>query len=104
MVAIPDGPEEVDIQLQRTEFIARKVIHRTPDADTHGALLEWKNPSDFHRWCLFQLVLHLLLHAVLGIGIFGFRYIKKIDIRCKAKLIIIKSIEIKHTSKREDLL
>jgi hypothetical protein len=61
--------------------------------NTHGALLEWKNPSDFHRWCLFQWVLHVLLHAILGIGIFGFRYLKKIDIRCKAKLIIIKSIK-----------
>jgi hypothetical protein len=33
MVAIPDVPEEVDIQLQRTEFITRKIILRTPDAE-----------------------------------------------------------------------
>jgi hypothetical protein len=62
--------------------------------------------KNINRWCLLviQWVLHELLHAILGIGIFGFRYIKKIDIRCKAKLIIKKSIEIKHTSKQEDLL
>jgi hypothetical protein len=31
MVAIPDIPEEMNIQLKRAEFINRKLIHRIPD-------------------------------------------------------------------------
>lgn len=31
MEAIPDCPEEIDIQLQRTEFIVRKLIDRVAD-------------------------------------------------------------------------
>ena len=31
MEAIPDCPEEIDIQLQRTEFIERKLIDRVAD-------------------------------------------------------------------------
>jgi hypothetical protein len=31
MVAIPDVPEEMSIQLKRAEFIKRKLIDRIPD-------------------------------------------------------------------------
>ena len=31
MEAIPDCPEEIDIQLQRTEFITRKLIDQVAD-------------------------------------------------------------------------
>lgn len=31
MAIIPDIPEEVDIQLQRTEYISRKLIDRVED-------------------------------------------------------------------------
>jgi hypothetical protein len=31
MEAIPDCPEEIDIQLQRTEFIARKLVDKVAD-------------------------------------------------------------------------
>ena len=31
MEAIPDCPEEIDIQLQRADFIARKLIDRVAD-------------------------------------------------------------------------
>lgn len=33
MAIIPDIPEEIDIQLQRTEFIVRKLIDKVADED-----------------------------------------------------------------------
>ncbi len=33
MAIIPDIPEEIDIQLQRTEFITRKLIDKVADED-----------------------------------------------------------------------
>ena len=36
MAAIPDVPEEIDIQLQRTDFIERKLIDRVPDEHFGG--------------------------------------------------------------------
>jgi len=36
MVAIPDVPEEINIQLQRTAFIQRKLIDRIPDETYTG--------------------------------------------------------------------
>lgn len=49
MEAIPDCPEEIDIQLQRTEFIARKLIDRVADdADEDVAGQEDKLPIHKH--------------------------------------------------------
>ena len=41
MEAIPDVPEEIEIQLERTEFIVRKVIDQVGDASASifGAFL-----------------------------------------------------------------
>lgn len=44
MEAIPDCPEEIDIQLQRTDFIARKLVDKVADdhdddAAAHGSEL-----------------------------------------------------------------
>ncbi len=35
MEAIPDIPEEIDIQLQRVKFIGMKLIKKVPDAKSH---------------------------------------------------------------------
>ena len=52
MEAIPDVPEEIDIQLERTEFITRKLIDKVADddaTDTQGSdePLDIKDYPDF---------------------------------------------------------
>ncbi len=51
MALIPDVPEEIDIQLSRTEFITSKLIDKVADDDTtdiHGA----DSPIEFQSYPL----------------------------------------------------
>ncbi len=51
MAIIPDVPEEIEIQLQRTEFVVRKVIDQVAD-DNNEDVVGGDDPVDFQQYPL----------------------------------------------------
>jgi hypothetical protein len=49
MAAIPDVPEEIEIQLERTEFITRKVIDQVAD-DNNEDVPGSEEPVSFKKY------------------------------------------------------